>query len=68
MTEPIYGRPLGQVCLRPANLIRLEELVGAGTAVARREREREAAWLALEFMQTKYPDLEVVFPEVEQPS
>lgn len=39
VTDPIYGKQLGQVCLRPVNLTEIEELVSANTAAARRQRE-----------------------------
>jgi 5-methylcytosine-specific restriction enzyme subunit McrC len=39
VTDPVYGKHLGQVCLRPVNLPEIEELVSSNTAVARRKRE-----------------------------
>lgn len=47
VTDPVYGRHLGQVCLRPVNLSRIEELVSTNTAAARRERAAYAKQLAL---------------------
>jgi len=47
VTDPMYGKHLGQVCLRPVNLNRIEELITSSTAVARREREAYAQQLAL---------------------
>ena len=46
VTDPVYGKHLGQVCLRPVNLSRIEELVATNTASARREREAYARRLA----------------------
>ena len=46
VTDPIYGKHLGQVCLRPVNLTMVEELVSANTAIARRRREAIAEQLA----------------------
>lgn len=46
ITDPIYDRPLGQVCLRPVNLHDLAELVFSNTAIARRRREALACRLA----------------------
>lgn len=46
VTDPIYGKHLGQVCLRPVNLTEIEELVSANTAAARRQRELYARQLA----------------------
>jgi len=42
ITDPIYGKHLGQVCLRPVNLDRLAELVASKSAFASRERIRIA--------------------------
>ncbi len=39
VTDPVYGKHLCQVCLRPVNLTEIEELVSSNTAVARRKRE-----------------------------
>lgn len=47
VTDPVYGRKLGQVCLRPVNLERLERLVADTSTKGRREREKYAADLAL---------------------
>lgn len=46
VTDPMYGKQLGQVCLRPVNLTQIEELVSSNTAVARRQRETMARRLA----------------------
>jgi 5-methylcytosine-specific restriction enzyme subunit McrC len=46
LTDPISGNRLGQVCLRPVNLSRIEELVSTNTSAARREREAYARQLA----------------------
>lgn len=46
VNDPLYGKHLGQVCLRPVNLNRIEELVATNTAAARREREAYARRLA----------------------
>lgn len=46
ITDPIFGRPLGQVCLRPVSLHDLAELVFSNTAIARRRREALAWRLA----------------------
>ena len=46
VTDPVYGKHLGQVCLRPVNLTEIEELVSSNTAVARRQREAFAKRLA----------------------
>lgn len=47
VSDPVEGTCIGQVWLRPVILPRLEELVGARTAAARRERESLARQLAL---------------------
>lgn len=47
ISDPILGKPLGQVCLRPVNLHRIEQLVSADTASIRRERVRYTESLAL---------------------
>lgn len=44
--EPIHGKYLGQVCLRPVYLPTIEKLVGSNTAQARRDREAYARRLA----------------------
>lgn len=46
ITDPIYGKHLGQVCLRPVNLDQLAELVSTNTSSAARERLRIAKLLA----------------------
>lgn len=38
VSDPVFGKHMGQVCLRPVNLNRIEELVSAETAAVRRER------------------------------
>ncbi|MBC8290212.1 MAG: restriction endonuclease [Planctomycetes bacterium] len=48
VTDPVHGRMLGQVCLRPVNLEHLEALVTNLTANGRRMREQYAASLALD--------------------
>lgn len=47
ITDPIFGRHLGQVCLRPVNLLVLKELVASTTSQARSERAAYATTLAL---------------------
>jgi 5-methylcytosine-specific restriction enzyme subunit McrC len=46
VTDPIHGKMLGQVCLRPVNLERLEALVADTTTPGRRKREEYAMSLA----------------------
>lgn len=46
VTDPLYGKMIGQVCLRPVNLERIESLVADTTTSARREREKYAEGLA----------------------
>ncbi|MAX38385.1 MAG: restriction endonuclease [Gimesia sp.] len=46
VTDPVYGKHLGQVCLRPVNLTEIETLVSSNTAASRREREGLAKLLA----------------------
>ena len=46
VTDPVYGKNIGQVCLRPIDLAQLEELVSSGSALHRRQREIEAKRLA----------------------
>jgi 5-methylcytosine-specific restriction enzyme subunit McrC len=46
VADPVYGKHLGQVCLRPVNLTEIEELVSSNTAVARRKRSAIAKLLA----------------------
>lgn len=38
VTDPVFGKQMGQVCLRPVKLNRIEELVSTETAAGRRER------------------------------
>jgi 5-methylcytosine-specific restriction enzyme subunit McrC len=47
VTDPVYGRLLGQVCLRPVNLEHIEVLVSDTTATGRRQRADYASELAL---------------------
>ena len=47
VTDPVYGKLLGQVCLRPVSLGRIESLVGDTTAAGRRERTTYAMDLAI---------------------
>ncbi len=46
ISDPLFGKPIGQVCLRPVFLTQLEKLVTAKTSQARREREALARKLA----------------------
>lgn len=46
VTDPLFGKPLGQVCLRPVLLTKIEKLVGDQASQARREREEYAHQLA----------------------
>lgn len=46
VTDPVFGGHLGQVCLRPVLLSKIEQLVNANTMQARREREEYARLLA----------------------
>lgn len=46
ISHPLSGDHLGQVCLRPVNLNRIEELVSADTAALRRDRAAFAERLA----------------------
>jgi len=46
VTDPVHGSHLGQVCLRPVHLGRIEELVTSKTAVAQRARVAYAKQLA----------------------
>jgi 5-methylcytosine-specific restriction enzyme subunit McrC len=39
IADPLFGKPIGQVCLRPVLLTQLEKLVTSKTSQARRERE-----------------------------
>ncbi len=47
VTDPVYGKMLGQVCLRPVSLGRIESLVGDTTEAGRRERKKYAMDLAI---------------------
>ena len=47
VTDPLYGRHVGQVCLRPVLLPLLEQLVTSRTSQARSDRELHARGLAL---------------------
>ena len=44
--DPVHGKKIGQVCLRPVNLERLESIVVDRTAKGRRVREKWALDLA----------------------
>lgn len=46
VTDPIFGKSLGQVCLRPIHLPTIAELVTALTSQGRRNREAYASRLA----------------------
>ncbi len=46
IADPLHGRPLGQVCLRPVLLPKIESLIGDQTAAGRRERTKMAQQLA----------------------
>ena len=46
VADPLFGKHLGQVCLRPVLLPRIEKLVSDNTSQARREREAYAHRLA----------------------
>jgi 5-methylcytosine-specific restriction enzyme subunit McrC len=46
VTDPVYGKQLGQVCLRPVNLLGLESLITRNTAASRTKRKRLAQYLA----------------------
>jgi 5-methylcytosine-specific restriction enzyme subunit McrC len=46
VTDPIFGKSLGQVCLRPVHLPKVVELVTTLTSQGRREREAYAKLLA----------------------
>jgi hypothetical protein len=46
VTDPLFGKPLGQVCLRPVLLPRIERLIGERTSQAQRERGEYAHRLA----------------------
>ena len=46
ISDPLFGKPIGQVCLRPVLLTQLEKLVTSKTSQARRERESLAQRLA----------------------
>ena len=46
ISDPLFGKPIGQVCLRPVLLTQLEKLVTSKTSQARREREAYAKRMA----------------------
>ena len=46
VTDPIFSKFLGQVCLRPVHLPTVVELVSTLTSQGRRDREVYAKWLA----------------------
>ena len=46
ISDPLFGKPIGKVCLRPVLLTQLEKLVTSKTSQARRERESLAQRLA----------------------
>jgi 5-methylcytosine-specific restriction enzyme subunit McrC len=46
VSHPLSGSHLGQVCLRPLNLNRVEEMISSDTAALRIERAAYAEWLA----------------------
>ena len=46
VADPVHGKHLGQVCLRPVNLNELDQVLDARTAVARRHRQQLAYRLA----------------------
>ena len=46
MTDPIFGKFLGQVCLRPVHLPTIVELITTLTSQGRRDREAYAKRLA----------------------
>ena len=46
VNDPILGNKLGQVCLRPVDLMRIEELVTQSSEPVRRERRTLAEYLA----------------------
>lgn len=46
IADPVHGKHLGQVCLRPVRLQEIETLIGGKTAQARRDRADYARWLA----------------------
>jgi 5-methylcytosine-specific restriction enzyme subunit McrC len=46
VSDPLFGKHLGQVCLRPVHLPVLERLLASQTAQARRDREALARRLA----------------------
>jgi 5-methylcytosine-specific restriction enzyme subunit McrC len=48
ITDPVFGRPIGQVCLRPVVLQQLEDLVLSRSTAAREMKRRSyGQWLAL---------------------
>ncbi len=46
MSDPVYGKHSAKVCVRPANLTEIENVVPSNTAVARSKREPLARDLA----------------------
>jgi 5-methylcytosine-specific restriction enzyme subunit McrC len=46
VTDPVYGKMLGQVCVRPVDLVQFESLVTDTTTVGRQTREKYARDLA----------------------
>ena len=46
VSDPLFGKHLGQVCLRPVLLPSLEKMLASNTAQSRRERESVARCLA----------------------
>jgi 5-methylcytosine-specific restriction enzyme subunit McrC len=48
VTDPVYGRRLGEVCLRPVDLKKIELLIADKTISGRRRREQYAIHLALD--------------------
>jgi 5-methylcytosine-specific restriction enzyme subunit McrC len=46
VTDPVYGKQLGQVCLRPVHLLEIESLIAQDTTASRTKRERLAEHLA----------------------
>lgn len=46
VTDSVFGKRLGQVCLRPVHFGRIEVLISTDTAAAQRERQVYAKWLA----------------------
>ncbi len=46
VADPVVGRPIGRVCLRPVNLSRIEELVADTSSQGMRNRRQEASRMA----------------------